>query len=93
MGFEWDDGKNMLNLIKHGLSFYEAQEAFFDKKRLVILDNKHSTGEKRYFCIGKATGGGIATVIFTLRNGHIRVISAGYWRKGKKLYENQSKLH
>ncbi len=25
MGFEWDDNKNVINIKKHGLSFYEAQ--------------------------------------------------------------------
>jgi len=30
MTFEWDEKKNLLNIQKHGLSFDEAQEAFFD---------------------------------------------------------------
>jgi uncharacterized DUF497 family protein len=71
------------------LSFYEAQDAFFDKQRVVLRDVKHSASETRYFCIGKTASGGIATVRFTLRKGHIRVIGAGYWRKGKKIYEQQ----
>ena len=87
MEFEWDDMKNRLNIEKHGVSFYEAQEAFFDNRRLVLEDTSHSDAEKRYFCIGKAANGAIATVRFTLRNGHIRIIGAGYWRKGKKLYD------
>lgn len=93
MGFEWDDAKDIANTAKHHLSFYEAQEAFFDKKRLVLTDNKHSLGEKRHFCIGKTTIGGIATVVFTTRGSMIRIISAGYWRKGKKLYEKHNQLH
>ncbi|MFI5271006.1 MAG: BrnT family toxin [Candidatus Saccharimonadales bacterium] len=90
MDFEWNDSKNASNLEKHGLSFYEAQEAFFDKKRVILLDTSHSTVEKRYFCIGKIVNGGIATVRFTIRNGHIRIIGAGYWRKGKTIYEQHS---
>ena len=90
MSFEWDDRKNLANKAKHGLSFYEAQEAFFDRNRVILLDKLHSTKEKRYFCIGKTTSGSIATVRFTLRNSHIRIIGAGYWRKGKKLYDEQS---
>jgi uncharacterized DUF497 family protein len=86
MEFAWDDSKNATNSVKHGLSFYEAQEAFFDKNRVILEDQKHSVAEKRYFCIGK-TADGIVTVRFTLRNGHIRIIGAGYWRKGKKIYE------
>lgn len=90
MDFEWSDSKNVENITKHGLSFYKAQEAFLDGSRVILLDKKHSSTEKRYFCIGKTTDGGIATVRFTIRNSHIRIIGAGYWRKGKKIYEQHS---
>ena len=90
MSFEWDERKNVENISKHGLSFYAAQDAFFDNHRVLLEDSKHSTHEKRYFCIGKTSEGGIATVRFTIRKGHIRIIGAGYWRKGKKLYDKQS---
>jgi uncharacterized protein len=53
MEFEWDDAKNKLNAEKHAVSFYEAQEAFFDEQRLILQDVDHSSTEKRYFCIGK----------------------------------------
>lgn len=89
MDFEWDDAKNRLNILKHDLSFYEAQDAFFDKQRVILIDSKHSSSETRYFCVGKTSKGGIATVRFTIRNSHIRIIGAGYWRKGKKIYEQQ----
>lgn len=90
MDFEWDDSKSAENAAKHGLSFYEAQDAFFDKNRVILLDAKHSSAEARYFCIGKTANGGNATVRFTLRNGHIRSFGTGYWRKGKKIYEQHS---
>lgn len=90
MDFEWSDNKNLENLTKHGLSFYEAQDTFFDNKRIILIDKKHSLVEKRYFCIGKIIDGGVATVRFTIRNGHIRIIGAGYWRKGKKIYDKQN---
>ena len=90
MGFEWNEGKNAENIAKHGLSFYEAQDAFFDKNRVILLDKKHSSAETRYFCIGKTTSGGIVTVRFTKRNDHIRIIGAGYWRKGRKIYEQHN---
>ena len=80
--------KYMYNSM-YGLSFYEAQTAFLDGKRIIFPDIEHSSEEKRYFCIGKTVSGGIATVRFTKRNGHIRIIGAGYWREGKKLYDQQ----
>ena len=88
--FECDVKKNNENLIKHGVTFEFAQNAFFDIKRIIAIDLDHSTEkEKRYFCIGDV-GDGILTVRFTLReNNKIRIFGAGYWRKGKKAYENQ----
>ncbi|MGP1473933.1 MAG: NFACT family protein [Treponema sp.] len=53
-------------------------------ERVVELKLLH--GEKRYFCIGK-TDEGILTVRFTIRDQNIRIFGAGYWRQGKKLYE------
>jgi uncharacterized DUF497 family protein len=87
MDFEWHDSKNKSNIAKHGISFHAAKYAFFDAESVIILDRKHSSSEKRYYCIGKAKNGEIATVRFTLRDSHIRIIGAGYWREGKKLYE------
>ncbi len=46
MDFEWNDSKNTENVAKHAVSFYEAQEAFFDERRVILLDTKHSSGEK-----------------------------------------------
>jgi uncharacterized DUF497 family protein len=33
--FEWDPRKDAANRLKHGVSFAEAQEAFFDPFRVV----------------------------------------------------------
>ena len=61
MNFEWDENKNAENIEKHELSFYIAQKAFFDEKRIIVADAAHSQKEKRFLCIGD-TGEGIATV-------------------------------
>jgi len=50
--FEWDESKNILNIKKHGVSFYEAQIAFFDEQRVIAEDIAHSEQEKRYYCFG-----------------------------------------
>ena len=92
--FEWDEAKNLENKQKHGVSFYEAQHAFLDPNRLIAEDLAHSEKEKRFFCIGRDEAGeGILTVRFTYRKKRIRVIGAGYWRKGKKVYEQANSLH
>ena len=89
MQFEWDEAKDLANQEKHKVSFTEAQEAFFDADRLIIKDDKHSSTEERYFCIGK-TGAGILTVRFTMRGASIRLIGAGYWREGRSRYEKEN---
>ena len=89
--FEWDDSKNKLNKEKHNISFEEAQYAFSDKKRIIAKDLEHSENEERYFCFGKI-GENIVTVRFTYRNNKIRIIGAGYWRKGKNIYEKENKI-
>jgi uncharacterized DUF497 family protein len=38
--FEWDDKKDTLNRIKHGVSFTEAQFAFMDPSRLILAGSK-----------------------------------------------------
>ena len=87
--FEWDEAKNTANLEKHGVSFFEAQDAFFDVNRIIAEDLDHSQKEKRYFCFGKVNDG-ILTVRFTYRKNFIRIIGAGYWRKGRKIYEQKN---
>ena len=90
--FEWDADKDLVNQVKHGVSFSQAQVAFSDPYRVIAQDLSHSHGEKRYYCFGMA-GEGILTVRFTYRRGLIRIIGAGYWRKGKQIYERENKLH
>jgi uncharacterized DUF497 family protein len=92
MTFEWDEAKNQENIEKHLISFEEAQEAFYDKKRIIIKDKKHSKQEDRFFCIGN-DGKGIITVRFTMRNQNIRIFGAGYWREGRDRYEQKNNLH
>ena len=91
MQFEWDERKNTINQNKHGVSFFEAQHTFSDSLRVIAEDIEHSTAkEKRYYCFGKVDGG-ILTVRFTYRKNIFRIIGAGYWRKGKKIYEQKNK--
>jgi len=89
--FEWDQEKNELNQKKHSISFEEAQFAFSDANRIIAKDLEHSEKEERYYCFGKIEES-IVTVRFTHRNNKIRIIGAGYWRKGKQIYEKQNKI-
>lgn len=90
--FDWDKKKDLENFAKHGVSFVEAQYAFTDPKRIIAEDLAHSEKEQRFFCFGIVEGG-VMTVRFTYRAGVIRIIGAGYWRKGKKIYEQENQIH
>lgn len=89
--FEWDLEKDIENQMKHGVSFFEAQLAFQDQQRLFYADEKHSDDEPRYFCFGKVKNR-IMTVRFTYRGSIFRIIGAGYWRKGRKFYEEKNRI-
>lgn len=92
INFEWDENKNRLNKDKHGVDFDNAQYAFFDNDRVIAEDLAHSKNEKRYYCFGRVDNG-ILTVRFTYRGEKIRIFGAGYWRKGKKIYEKTNQIH
>ena len=90
--FDWDQRKDADNQVKHGVPFVLAQFAFADPRRVIAEDAGHSTKEQRYFCFGRV-GDGILTVRFTYRLGVIRIFGAGYWRKGKAIYERENQVH
>jgi len=84
--FEWDDAKDRENIAKHDVSFSVAQLAFADPRRIITFDDRHSADEERFFCFGRVEEH-VLTVRFTHRDGIIRLIGAGRWRKGRRLYE------
>lgn len=88
--FEWDEEKSELNKRLHGLDFKEATEAFKDPHRTLSIDDAHSQKEQRFYLVGLAQGR-VATIRFTYRENTVRIIGAGYWRKGRKIYEKEKK--
>jgi uncharacterized protein len=90
--FEWDPEKDADNQRKHGVSFIRAQHAFADPRRVVARDLSHGEAEERFYCFGMVDGG-VLTVRFTYRASVIRIIGAGYWRKGKAIYERENQVH
>ena len=90
--FDWDPAKDRANRKKHGVSFAEAQAAFSDSRRILAEDVSHSATERRFYCFGRVRGG-VMTVRFTYRSEVIRIFGAGYWRKGKQIYEHENQIH
>ena len=76
MRFEWDDEKAISNLEKHGVSFGEATEVFYDPNALEGYDTEHSTNEDRFFIIGLSSRR-LLYVVYAEREGDVvRIISA-----------------
>ena len=50
--FSWDERKNRENLVTHGVSFEEAQTAFYDENAKVYFDPDHSEHEDRFILLG-----------------------------------------
>jgi uncharacterized DUF497 family protein len=86
--FEWDDAKAQANLAKHGVSFGEATEVFYDPHGLEGYDAEHSEAESRFFIIGLSSRR-LLYVIYAERLGDtIRIISARKAdRLEKQIYE------
>jgi len=86
MNYEWDERKDRLNCINHGISFHEA--GAFDWARAVIVDrSRHADGEPRFAGIGPLDDK-IHTLIFTMRGDKVRIISLRRSNKQEeKIYE------
>ncbi|HEV3469050.1 MAG TPA: BrnT family toxin [Pyrinomonadaceae bacterium] len=76
MRFEWDDQKALANVKKHGITFGEATEVFYDPNAVEASDPEHSSDEGRFVIIGYSTRQ-LLFVVFAQRYGDvIRIISA-----------------
>jgi len=75
MEIEYDPAKAKSNLKKHGVSFEEATTALYDPMALVQEDTD-SIGENRWVLIGLSSQTNLLTVVYTLREEVIRIISA-----------------
>ena len=70
--FEFDDTKSQANLVKHGISFIEAQALWDDPSLLEIPANTED--EPRYLMIGLIQNKHWSAII-TYRGSNIRLIS------------------
>lgn len=71
--FEWDEG-NIGHLARHGIRPVEAEDAILDPHALMV--EIQTGGEERVKAVGLTRGGRIVVVVFTLRHGSIRPITA-----------------
>ncbi len=90
LNFEWDEAKNVSNKIKHKISFETAQYVFLDPMAQKKFD-RLVNAEKREHIIGKVLDIILLLVVYTERNGNIRIISARKANKKEKVLYNENK--
>ena len=88
MEFDADPVKATQNFKKHKVSFEEAASIFGDSMAYTFSDPDHSVGEVRWLTFGMSRMGRVLAVIYTERNGKIRLISARVATKHERnIYE------
>ncbi|MDR2579262.1 MAG: BrnT family toxin [Chitinispirillales bacterium] len=90
LSFEWDDGKDRLNIEKHGFSMALGAEVWKDGKKIELTDERFDYGEKRLITVGECDGD-ILSVCWTPRGGNVRLISVrcANRKERKKYYGNR----
>lgn len=73
--FEWDDNKARANERKHGVSFEVPRRCFNDNNAITRPDDRESYSEDRFAMIAES-GKGLLVVVYSRRNGSIRIISS-----------------
>ncbi len=74
MNFEWDEGKNEINIAKHGFDFEDASR-IFKLPMVVDLDDREAYGEERWVGIGLLDGRVVVVVFAESNEDVVRVIS------------------
>lgn len=93
--FEWDVGKAVNNMAKHGVHFDQAATVFLDPLALTVFDETHSEHEDRWFTLGLDAAGILIAVSHTYHatgstNARVRVISARVaTRRERRFYEEE----
>jgi uncharacterized DUF497 family protein len=85
--FEWDENKAQSNVIKHGITFEEAIEVFFDP--FYQSGDACVNDEQREFVLGYSLSQRLLLVVYVERGERTRLISARpATRQERKIYED-----
>ena len=81
MTFQWDEAKNEINIMKHGIDFTDAWQVF-EHPLFVWIDDQQGYGEDRWIGLGMLNNLVIVFIAYVEQDEEcIRVISM---RKAKK---------
>lgn len=75
MAFIWDSN-NVSHIAEHDVLPNEAEEALTDPNRLSTPSYRGADGERRTRATGETEDGRLLVVVFTVRDGAIRVVTA-----------------
>jgi|SRR5450759_2231425 uncharacterized DUF497 family protein len=90
IGFEWDDGNRSKNRALHKVEWWECEETFFNFPLYLFPDYEHSQREERFFAFGHTNSNRFLTIVFTVRQKRIRVISARDMnRRERRMYNEK----
>lgn len=87
-GFDWDEANKEKNWVKHRVTIDECEQVFTNRPLSIVKDVKHSEREERFIALGMTRQQRALYVVFTIRQGNIRVISArDQNQKERRFYE------
>jgi uncharacterized DUF497 family protein len=87
--FDWDEGNRTKSATKHSVRTEEAEEVFTTGQAAPLgVQISPAAPEERLGIVGTTSGGRILHVVFTLRDGKVRPISARpAHKKEREFYE------
>jgi uncharacterized DUF497 family protein len=87
--FQWNLGNAAKNVLKHGVQVHEIEEGFYSGSALPLgVQTRPHHSEQRLGVIGTTFKGRFLQVVFALRGGAVRPISARTAnKKERKQYE------
>lgn len=87
--FEWDEGNRTKSAAKHAVATQEAEEVFMSGQAAPLgVQISPETCEERLGIVGPTSVGRILHVVFTMRGGKVRPVSARpAHKKEREFYE------
>jgi len=90
--FDWDEGNINKNWDKHRVYHLECEEIFFNEPIVIKVEKRGVSQEERLSALGVTNEGRFLFVVFTMRRGRIRVVSARDMnKKERKIYHEKIK--
>ncbi len=89
--FDWDQGNINKNWDKHRVYHLECEEIFFNESIVTKVEERGVSQEERVSALGVTNEGRFLFVVFTIRRGMIRVVSARDMnKKERKIYHEKT---